>query len=108
MEKGHIREMSKFSDVVVDLPEVLECYSITGDYDFVIKVIARDLRSLSQFLMEQADAAAGRGQRAFQRVPGRVQVHQHLAFAGMTPPRPHLPLQQGRGRWRTQGSTMAR
>ena len=34
MEKGHIRDLSKFTDVVTDLPEVLECYSITGDYDF--------------------------------------------------------------------------
>ncbi|WP_213953841.1 MULTISPECIES: Lrp/AsnC family transcriptional regulator [unclassified Variovorax] len=53
MEKGHIREMSKFTDVVVDLPEVLECYSTTGDYDFMIKVIARDLKSLSQFLIDK-------------------------------------------------------
>ncbi|MDL9998118.1 Lrp/AsnC family transcriptional regulator [Variovorax sp. J22P240] len=53
MEKGHIRDMSKFTDVVTDLPEVLECYSITGDYDFVIKVIARDLKGLSQFLIDK-------------------------------------------------------
>jgi len=53
MEKGHIREMSKFTDVVVHLPEVLECYSTTGDYDFMIKVIARDLKSLSQFLIDK-------------------------------------------------------
>jgi DNA-binding Lrp family transcriptional regulator len=53
MEKGHIRDLSKFTDVVTDLPEVLECYSITGDYDFVMKVIARDLKGLSQFLIEK-------------------------------------------------------
>lgn len=52
MEKGHIRELSKFKDVVGELPEVQECYSVTGDFDYVIKVIARDLKSLSQFLMD--------------------------------------------------------
>ena len=52
MEKGHIRDLKKFTDVIVDLPEVLECYSVTGDFDYVIKVIARDLKSLSQFLMD--------------------------------------------------------
>jgi Lrp/AsnC family transcriptional regulator, leucine-responsive regulatory protein len=53
MEKGHIRDLKKFTDVIVDLPEILECYSVTGDFDYVIKVIARDLRSLSQFLMDK-------------------------------------------------------
>ena len=53
MEKGHIRDLKSFTDAIVDLPEVLECYSVTGDFDYVIKVVARDLKSLSQFLMDK-------------------------------------------------------
>lgn len=53
MEKGHIRDLKKFTDVVVDIPQIMECYSVTGDFDYVIKVVARDLKSLSQFLMDQ-------------------------------------------------------
>lgn len=52
MEKGHIRDLTKFTTLIAELPEVLECYSVTGDFDYVIKVIARDLKSLSQFLMD--------------------------------------------------------
>ncbi|WKB53393.1 Lrp/AsnC family transcriptional regulator [Eleftheria terrae] len=52
MEKGHIRELPKFKDLIADLPQVLECYSVTGDFDYVIKVIERDLKSLSTFLMD--------------------------------------------------------
>lgn len=52
MEKGHIRQLAKFKDVVAEMPEVLECYSVTGDFDYVVKVIARDLKSLSNFLMD--------------------------------------------------------
>ena len=52
MEKGHIREMKKFVDVIADLPEILECYSVTGDFDYVLKVVAQDLSALSRFLME--------------------------------------------------------
>lgn len=52
MEKGHIRELPKFRDLIADFPQVLECYSVTGDFDYVLKVIARDLKSLSAFLME--------------------------------------------------------
>ncbi len=53
MEKGHIRDLKSFTDAIVELPEVLECYSVTGDFDYVIKVVARDLKSLSQFLMDK-------------------------------------------------------
>lgn len=53
MERGHIREIKHFSDVVRELPEVLECYSVTGDFDYVLKVVATDLKALSQFLMER-------------------------------------------------------
>ena len=52
MEKGHLRELPKFQDLIADLPQVLECYSVTGDFDYVVKVIARDLKALSVFLME--------------------------------------------------------
>ncbi len=53
MEKGHIRDLTKFTDVIMALPEVLECYSVTGDFDYVIKVVARDLNALSRFLMDR-------------------------------------------------------
>ena len=33
MEKGHIRDVKKFTDVIVSLPEIQECYSVTGDFD---------------------------------------------------------------------------
>ena len=52
MEKGHIAKLRKFTDAIRALPEVLECFSVTGDFDYVIKVVARDLKSLSQFLMD--------------------------------------------------------
>jgi DNA-binding Lrp family transcriptional regulator len=53
MEKGHIRDLPKFKDLITEMPEVLECYSVTGDFDYVIKVVARDLKALSQFLMDK-------------------------------------------------------
>ena len=52
MEKGHIANLRKFTDAIRALPDVLECFSVTGDFDYVIKVVARDLKSLSQFLMD--------------------------------------------------------
>lgn len=52
MERGHIREMQKFKDLLASLAEVQECYSVTGDFDYMLKVVARDLPALSRFLMD--------------------------------------------------------
>jgi len=52
MERGHVRELEKFKGVLVNLPEVQECYVVTGDFDYVLKVVTRDLPALSRFLMD--------------------------------------------------------
>ena len=52
MERGHLRELQKFKDHLGGLAEVQECYSVTGDFDYVLKVVARDLSALSRFLMD--------------------------------------------------------
>jgi DNA-binding Lrp family transcriptional regulator len=51
MERGHIREVRKFRDVVASLAQVQECHAVTGDFDYVLKVVARDLKMLSDFLL---------------------------------------------------------
>lgn len=51
MERSHVRELEQFLVHVRQLGEVQECYSVTGDFDYVLKVTARDLPSLSRFLM---------------------------------------------------------
>ncbi|MGN1055861.1 MAG: Lrp/AsnC family transcriptional regulator [Comamonas sp.] len=51
MERSHVRELDQFLVHVRQLDEVQECYSVTGDFDYVLKVTARDLPSLSKFLM---------------------------------------------------------
>jgi len=53
MERGHLRDLLKFKSLMVDMPEVLECYSVTGDFDYVIKVVSKDLKSLSEFLLDR-------------------------------------------------------
>jgi DNA-binding Lrp family transcriptional regulator len=51
MERGHIRELGKFKALVGDLAQIQECYAVTGDSDYVLKVVARDLKHLSDFLL---------------------------------------------------------
>jgi Lrp/AsnC family transcriptional regulator, leucine-responsive regulatory protein len=35
------------------MPEIIECYTISGDYDYLLKVVARDLKALSEFLTDR-------------------------------------------------------
>ena len=41
MDKGPIANLRKFTDAVRALPEVLECFSVTGDFDYVISRLCR-------------------------------------------------------------------
>ena len=45
-----------FSDAVRKLPEVLECHFLTGEHDYMLKIVARDYRHLEHIL---ADHLAG-------------------------------------------------
>ena len=51
MERGHMRDILKLRGLVGDLTQVQECYAVTGDFDYVLKVVARDLKALSDFLL---------------------------------------------------------
>ncbi len=42
----------RFGDLVRRLPEVQEAYSLTGEMDYLIKVVTPDLKSLSAFVSD--------------------------------------------------------
>jgi Lrp/AsnC family leucine-responsive transcriptional regulator len=52
MERGHIRDLLKFKELVMKLAQIQECFSVTGNIDYVLKVVARDLKALSEFLLD--------------------------------------------------------
>lgn len=45
--------LSSFQKSVVALPEVLECYHITGNYDFMLKIIIPDMQAYNVFLRQK-------------------------------------------------------
>lgn len=50
--KQHSQELiQEFMNVVQNLEEITECYNTSGDYDFLIKVYARDMKSYQQFML---------------------------------------------------------
>ena len=42
---------SKFMDAVQDLDEVAECYNISGDYDFLMKIYVSSMTEYRQFVL---------------------------------------------------------
>ncbi|MDX1279095.1 Lrp/AsnC family transcriptional regulator [Oceanihabitans sediminis] len=43
----------KFEEEVANLPEVLECYHISGDYDYLLKVIVKDMGAFREFMVNR-------------------------------------------------------
>ena len=42
---------NSFREAIQRLPEILECHTASGDADYVLRVVAEDLKSFSDFLM---------------------------------------------------------
>lgn len=52
--KEHARDAGeKFVREIVALEEVIECLNISGEYDFMIKVVVTDMREYQSFLMNK-------------------------------------------------------
>ena len=52
--KEHAQEAgAKFVYEIVQLNEVQECYNISGDYDFMLKIVVHDMREYQAFLMNK-------------------------------------------------------
>jgi Lrp/AsnC family transcriptional regulator, leucine-responsive regulatory protein len=54
--------IERFRRGVQDIPEILECYQVSGDYDFLLKVVVRDMRHYEVFVREKLSKIKGIGQ----------------------------------------------
>ena len=50
MNKHSVRTRQNFEAHVQTLPEVTECFSISGDRDYLLHIVARDMESYNDFL----------------------------------------------------------
>ena len=51
--------LAKVTDCVRKMPEVLECYFVTGEFDYQLKVAVHSRRELESFLMEKLTPVPG-------------------------------------------------
>jgi Lrp/AsnC family transcriptional regulator len=50
--KSHQRDTrSSFEDFIKTRPEVMECFSMSGDWDYLLRIVAADVEDYERFLM---------------------------------------------------------
>ena len=53
LENHHPDTVAEFDSTIATIPEVLECHMLSGDYDYALKIVARDMAHYAQLLREQ-------------------------------------------------------
>lgn len=59
LERHQLDQVHHFRSVVQQMPEVIECYHITGDFDYLLKVVIRNRKDLEHFLVDRLTPIAG-------------------------------------------------
>jgi Lrp/AsnC family leucine-responsive transcriptional regulator len=53
------RELEKLREALLDMPEVLECVFVTGEFDFLLKVVLRNHKDLEHFILNKLTPLPG-------------------------------------------------
>lgn len=53
--------IERFRRSIQDIAEITECYHVSGDFDFLLKVVVRDMRAYEVFLREKLSKIKGIG-----------------------------------------------
>jgi DNA-binding Lrp family transcriptional regulator len=83
LERQVERELEVFQNAIRERPEVMECYLMTGEADFLLRVVVPDLMAYERFLMDHLT-----------RVPGIASIRSSFALKQVKY-RTALPLDRG-------------
>lgn len=62
------QNLLRFEEDIVRYPEVMECYTMTGIWDYLLKIVTRDVRHYERFVRETLSAS-----------PDVRELHSHMA-----------------------------
>jgi len=68
LERQRAEQLDRFGEAIADWPEVMECYLMTGDSDYLLRVVVRDLEAYERFVMD------------FTKIPGIAQIRSSFAL----------------------------
>jgi Lrp/AsnC family leucine-responsive transcriptional regulator len=69
MQIHQFEQIDRFRKLIQKIPEVLECYHITGEYDYLLKVVLYNSKDLERFVVERLTP-----------IPGVSRIHTSLLF----------------------------
>ena len=69
LEKQYESALDVFENAIRDRPEVMECYLMTGDADYLLRVVVPDIQALEEFIL-----------RFLSRVPGVGNIRSSFAL----------------------------
>lgn len=82
IDREQVKKVRELEKAIRIFPEILECYTISGDFDYLLKVVAADLKSFSNFLTDR-----------LMQVPGVAGVRSTICLEEIKPAGA-LPLKQ--------------
>jgi Lrp/AsnC family transcriptional regulator, leucine-responsive regulatory protein len=59
LERQRAEELDRFGDAIAHWPEVMECYLMTGQFDYLLRVVCADLAEYEAFLREKLTQVEG-------------------------------------------------
>jgi Lrp/AsnC family leucine-responsive transcriptional regulator len=62
-------QVTGFHEAIREMPEVLECHHLTGEYDYLLKVVTHNTQGLEHFLVNRLTP-----------IPGVAQIHTSLVL----------------------------
>ena len=69
LQMHQVTQVEKFREATRKMPEVLECHHITGEYDYLLKVVLKNRKDLERFVVDKITP-----------VPGVARIHTSLVF----------------------------
>ena len=80
---SHTREVARaFEASLHDIPEIVACHNVSGQYDFLLEVVATDLAAYGEF-----------ARNVLQDLPGVTELHSSFSLKSLKSER-RLPLPQ--------------
>jgi len=69
LQLHQMQQVQRFREIVREMPEVLECYHVTGEYDYLLKVALRNRKDLERFVVDHLTP-----------MPGVARIHTSLVL----------------------------
>ncbi|WP_231460310.1 MULTISPECIES: Lrp/AsnC family transcriptional regulator [unclassified Pedobacter] len=79
--KQHDRKVGhSFVEDILKIEEVVECYNISGDYDFFLKVFARDMKHYQDFVFNKLGSVESIGSTHSTFVMAEIKNNHNISF----------------------------